>query len=408
MNDIDKAKGVFVFIDKVNAQEAENMQDKIAQKFDNSKKNWNFMSAYLEKYRKAEAKLPYHINLIDELHADENAHSRILAKLLKQKSPYGKYEILESFVRYLATKSVYFGNIHVKNPDIMQEIEHIDLWIRDKAGNYAIIVENKIHWASDQKVQLSRYIDKTKGQSFEEEQIYVIYLSPIYDKTPDEQTWGSYKEKFQERFINLSYKDDILSWLINEVLPNVRLKDKFLSSALEQYIDSLEGLFDLRTINKQMNMELQEFIKQELGLTGNPQDDFDKLWTKQDEINKISYQIDTLRNNCEQEIFKQWKDIVKEKYTNYQQIDIYDGVGLEIPVKDTSVQVMIGIYSGDLFYQVNTHSTDVSLPQEVIDKVGRLLPRKSGRHTIWAPLPRVAHDEVFRKFCEVVEILINS
>lgn len=37
--------------------------------------------------------LPYNINVIDELHINENAHSRILCKLLQYKNDEGKYEM---------------------------------------------------------------------------------------------------------------------------------------------------------------------------------------------------------------------------------------------------------------------------------------------------------------------------
>ena len=46
-------------------------------------------------------------------------------------------------------------------------------------GNYAIIFENKIYDANDQEAQLSRYIDKTKECHFDENNIFVVYLSQI-------------------------------------------------------------------------------------------------------------------------------------------------------------------------------------------------------------------------------------
>ena len=47
-------------------------------------------------YKEQEAALPFHINVIDELHANENAHTRILTHLLKYKED-GKHVILSSF-----------------------------------------------------------------------------------------------------------------------------------------------------------------------------------------------------------------------------------------------------------------------------------------------------------------------
>ena len=399
MNDIQQIKEVFTFLDKITDL-----------KLSSTKQLMSFISKFMEKHRKAEANLAYHINLIDELHAGENAHSRILAKLLQQKTPYGKFEILESFIKYIREnskeKSVSFQKVQIENPNITQEILRIDLWIRD--NNYAIIVENKVHWARDESEQLARYIDKTKAEGYDEKQIYVVYLSPTYDKTPDEQTWGNYKDLFAERYINLSFRDDILPWLINDILPNVKLKDKYLSSALEQYIDHLKGMFDLRNINKKMNMDLQEFIKQELGLTGTSQENLAKLEAKQREINNINNQIDLLKKNFEQEIFKEWKASLKKEYVDYEQIDNTNEVGgVYIPINDTKMRVVVS-YNSKLYCQVDMDHLDKekrNMPPEVIESIKHLLPEKSDGPQFWKYLPRDAYDETFDLMRSVLTIL---
>jgi hypothetical protein len=218
----------------------------------------HFIKEFTEIYDRESKKLPYHINVIDELRAGENAHSRILNKLLNQKTADNEFEILESFIQYLKGKNCHFGRIEIKNPKITQEKERIDLWIQDR--DYAIIIENKINWASDQTIQLSRYIDITKAQ-YKEEQIYILYLAPVYDKTPSEQTWGDYKEKFKDRYQQLSFKEDILDWLENKLLPNLRVKDVQLLYAVGQYIDHLKGMFNLR--KNKMTMELQKLLRKE-------------------------------------------------------------------------------------------------------------------------------------------------
>ncbi|MBQ8958081.1 MAG: hypothetical protein IJ057_06220 [Bacteroidales bacterium] len=43
-------------------------------------------------------KLPFHLNLIDQLHINENAHSRILMHLLSYKNENGKYVFLTSLI----------------------------------------------------------------------------------------------------------------------------------------------------------------------------------------------------------------------------------------------------------------------------------------------------------------------
>ena len=174
---------------------------------------------------KIKEKLPYNINVIDELHINENAHSRILYKLLQYKNDLGQYEILESLVNYIIKhcRKNSFKNIHVEKPKITQEEQRIDLWVRDEG--YAIIIENKVYNAIDQENQLSRYIDKTKVDSRKYKDgsnIFIIYLSQS-GKEPAEQTWKDYKDEFKDRYVNLSFKDDILPWLKNIILPNVRM-----------------------------------------------------------------------------------------------------------------------------------------------------------------------------------------
>ena len=48
-------------------------------------------------YEREEKLLPYHFNVIDELHANENAHSRILQKILLYKHK-NEYPFLHSFL----------------------------------------------------------------------------------------------------------------------------------------------------------------------------------------------------------------------------------------------------------------------------------------------------------------------
>ena len=59
----------------------------------------------LQYYEEQEAALPFHINVIDELHANENAHTRILTHLLKYKED-GRHVILASFLKLLPTFNV--------------------------------------------------------------------------------------------------------------------------------------------------------------------------------------------------------------------------------------------------------------------------------------------------------------
>lgn len=215
------------------------------------------------------SQLPYHINVIDELHINENAHSRILAKILQFRDIRGKYEILESLIDFIKRKkrTKDFNRIRVETPIITQEKERVDLWVRDNKAKCALIFENKIYGAIDQESQLYNYIKATKEHGFENDEIYVFYLTKFGDE-PSKQTWGNDETKllFAPRFMQLSFREDILQWLKNNILPNIRLKDKYLSSAIAQYVDYLEGLFNIRNINKSLNMKLQKIISDKLQL----------------------------------------------------------------------------------------------------------------------------------------------
>ncbi|MCL1867602.1 MAG: PD-(D/E)XK nuclease family protein [Paludibacter sp.] len=368
-----------------------------------------FLRQYEELHKKTKAKLPYHINVIDELHANENAHSRILVKLLQQKTPHSRFDILESFIEYLIEqKSALFSNIKIEKPTITQETERIDLWIRDKT--YALIIENKIHYAGDQERQLERYIDKTKENGFRNEQIFVVYLSPRREE-PDAQSWGKYKDEFQKRYLNLSFNHDIILWLKEKVLPDVKLKDVFLRSAIEQYIDHLEGIFSIRTINNKMNMELQEFIKQELGLNGTPIENIAKLLAKQEEINRVNDQIQLLINEITKEadksFFRERQKEMSVWFPDYQ--SVYEEgtrAGLVVPVDNkTSVRVSIS-FDSKLYCQIDMDIFDnQTLPESVEEKTKHLLPLKNNNNQIWKYFDRYDYDGVFRCFHEVVKIL---
>jgi hypothetical protein len=372
--------------------------------------NFDFLSKFKVVAEKAASKLVYHINVIDELHANENAHSRILAKLLQQSAPESKrFEILESFVQFLQKKSPdSFGNIAVDQPNVTQEAERIDLWIRDK--NYAIIVENKIYWAGDQAAQIERYIDTTRSYGYAEAQIYVVYLTPVYDKEPDRQTWGKYydSELHRERYVQLSFREDILLWLKESVLPNVRIKDTYLRSAIEQYIDCLEGIFDLRTINKQINMELQEFIKKELGLNGTPQENVAKLLAKEEELSKVNSQLQLLKDEAEKTIFREWQSALVTDYRGYELVaEEGTRAGILIPVGDNTVRVSIS-FDSKLYCQVDIDhlvGAEKILPESVKAKLEHILDLKNNNGQIWKYFPRYAYNDVFKCLIDVIKIL---
>ncbi len=264
-------------------------------------------------------KLPYHINLIDELHADENAHSRIFAKLLRYKEN-SRFLFLESFLHDLCGFEMNVLNPRVEKVD---SCGRIDIPIFDT--NYVVLIENKVtDKAPDQNTiaggQLARYIETVKNSyKRNEEDIFVIY-TPKYSREPSDDCWInkdglSYKDSFKLRFKSISYRDDIYNWLKEKSL-GFKDKDIYLQSAITQYIDHLEGLFSLRTINKTMNMKLHDFLKEQLNLQDdNPYEAIEILSQKESELNNAMAQIQLLKVDYRRKIvvekFKEWKEELK-------------------------------------------------------------------------------------------------
>lgn len=264
-------------------------------------------------------KLPYHINLIDELHADENSHSRIFAKLLRYKKNC-RFLFLESFLH-----DVCGFEMNVLHPRVekVDSCGRIDIPIFDT--NYVVLIENKVtDKAPDQNTiaggQLARYIETVKNSyKRNEEDIFVIY-TPKYSREPSDDCWInkdglSYKDSFKLRFKSISYRDDIYYWLKEKSL-GFKDNDIYLQSAITQYIDHLEGLFSLRTINKTMNMKLHDFLKEQLNLQDdNPYEAIEILSQKENELNNAMAQIQLLKVDYRRKIvfekFKEWKEQLK-------------------------------------------------------------------------------------------------
>ena len=319
----------------------------------------NFASEFSSIKKEEQKKLPFHLNLVDQLHINENAHSRILMHLLSYKNDNGKYVFLTSLIDLIKEKqSGDFGRITIESPQITQEKERIDLWVRD--NDYAIIFENKIYNAVDQEAQISRYINKTKEglRNYREEDIYVVYLSQ-YPKEPELQSWGEYKDSFRSRYVNLSFCYDILPWLKDKVLPNIKYNELFLQTAIIQYIDYLEGLFKIRNTDKPMNMELNRFIEHHFNLTcESAKDKIRNIQKSALELDDLSSQMKALLESYRQIIFESWREQTRKKYSGLQPNKKHDEKGWYIT--DVTISNVYGrqvpVYMGADHTGVNTVS----------------------------------------------------
>ena len=262
--------------------------------------------------------VPYHLNLIDELHINENGHSRILYKLLEYRNPDGDYIFLKSLLKYISINCEAFEKICVTNPKITQELCRIDLWVCDKAGGYAIIFENKVYNATDQEAQIARYIECTQSNGYPLDKIFVVYMPQMDDKDPADDSWGEYKEVFASRYVKFSFRNGVLPWLKSDVLPSIPDKDKLLKSAIEQYVDYLEGLFKQRESDKQLYIMVENYIKEQLGLNDDPFVNKQELERKIEELDKVRQYLVNMIDDYKTQIFEQWKQHFNRCFPQYR------------------------------------------------------------------------------------------
>ena len=234
---------------------------------DNNKldfKGWMDMAKQINEF--AIQNRVYHANVIEELHANENAHSRLLRMFLQYDKGRKEFTVFKSFLSIPKIRSV-MSSVEMNNPEFFNEKGRIDLLVKD--NQYAIIIENKICGAQDQDKQLERYIQYMKGKGINDGNIYVIYLTMSGEKSVSKDSLTEVAKKilgFNEeknetgRFIPLNYRYDILPWLEGQVLPNCCLKEDLLISGLKQYIDYLKNLTGVETDynqNRKIMCEIQ-------------------------------------------------------------------------------------------------------------------------------------------------------
>lgn len=210
----------------------------------------------VEKYRKEReqklGELSFFYNILEEVRVNENAHTRLLMRLLEYE------EARTHFFDYLKPKCKGFASLTMSKSKITVEKYRIDGLIQ-KEGEYAIIIENKVCGAVDQERQLGRYIHECVGLGYAEDQIYILYLVDRPGKEPSEQTLEDYKEEFKGRTLVLSYTEDIIPWMqkfLDALESNKQEKEKLLLSGVTQYLDYLK-----MTFMNSHHIDMEEWLK---------------------------------------------------------------------------------------------------------------------------------------------------
>lgn len=228
--------------------------------------NFELAKTLGEYYEQQKELQPYHINVIDELHANENAHTRILVQLLKYQTD-GDKQIMKSFFKLIPNFDI--DNHDITGASLFFNRDNID-GIIEKERDFAIIIENKIHWAVDQDKQIERYVNTEIEKGIPSDHIWVIYLTS--DGRKQAESYSLTEDVLNilgDRYIELNYRNNILPWLKNDILPNCKLKEEWLISAIKQYIDHLEGMFGLRESQGMLRKKIQSKIEASIGCTKN-------------------------------------------------------------------------------------------------------------------------------------------
>lgn len=252
----------------------------------------------------------YGANIVDELHAGENAHSRILRMLLQYEGG-GNYPIYASFLDMLSYHCQTMPQITISTPLFSNEEGRIDVLVKEWNSNYpyAIIIENKVCDAGDQHHQIQRYIEFLKDEF--KDHIFVVYLTKDGQKvvsddslTEKAKEYLGISEESLGRYIPIDYKNHILPWLEHSVLPNLKVKENILISSIQLYIDYLKGMFGMRQKEQEITNKIHNIMKTELNIKSLQESI--ELYRKASLLNKnaTSLLLEYARTTLEKKLFQ--------------------------------------------------------------------------------------------------------
>ena len=251
----------------------------------------SYMDAALDIYHSR----PTVLNILDSVHANENEHTRFLCHLFN----YRKNSIpifLQAFLKRLSISEILSADDQTYAlAKVEEQSGYIDCLIQ--CGRYVIIIENKICGACDQQNQISGYVDRVQ-KKYQFENTFVIYLT-LFGGEPDKSSMpDELRSRLGERYVSITYRDVVLQWLQEDVLPECPYKDGLLIRSLQLYINYLHGVLGERadqqtlverlakTLNcswgKASYLQLQNLLKQ---YSGNVESEEERV--KQSDVRSI-------------------------------------------------------------------------------------------------------------------------
>lgn len=196
--------------------------------------------------------------LSSDLYYRENFHSDIIKSLLDPNEKHNeKTKYLFSFINLLNISNINtnINKFDFDNAIVEREKNNIDILIRDENTKKAIIIENKINNAVDQKRQLPKYYNLIKTHYKIEA---IVYLTLDKSKSPEKNDWSKEEilqinpilkiiPSYDKTGINL-FKD----WIIPSIIESNNSESLFI---LRQYGNLIKFL----NINSMDTISLKKF-----------------------------------------------------------------------------------------------------------------------------------------------------
>lgn len=357
------------------------------------------------------SQMPLHINVIMISAVGrlrETAHSSILQHLLRNQL------ILDSFVKTI----LGIDNIKVRVKNVRTaEQDRIDVSIYEKG--LCVIIENKVNDAVEQPGQVYRYVESAIEAGYSEDQILVLYLNSNHRTKPTDFSLTKdgcrIPQIVEANLIVKDYSHDIYNWLI-ELIPLIPETEKYLLSALHQYIDYLEEYFYLTDKFEIMKERIKSTISDNIlkGLSDENDVDFSQrisvlkeasenlqqlLDGVNDLINSFSVKKDAIQIQLELSTSKlNLKDL---KEFGYEQ----DNFGVKININGKAGYIAYGYYGdkeyiGFAFDTATLTKTEISYLNRVFKKFGK---ENYGEEDIWTCWNYIGETTLLNEFSNFVQ-----
>jgi len=296
------------------------------------------------------------------------------------------------------------SNERFVEPDVFCEFENFDLIVEAKRGDHQS-KQSEYQWINEINAYMNEYPDRKKPLIFFAIGGIKTFKTQIITVRSGKQAVFSVS---WQNLLNTVYKHKkecsnhelrILSDIIQTCEKHGVYSMEWLK-ILVQYIDNMENK------NKEMNNELQEFIKSELVLTGTHLENYNKLISSKEKINKqFELLIKQVAEEIPMEIISQWKNTLKCDYLDYTPIDEEQEAGIIIEKYGIKIRAYLSIINYQPHCYVFMEKGEI-LPQALEKKLRKeLLPSKE-KGKIWQSWGEHEYDKAYPALKEVINILI--